>query len=238
MNGITLAVSKRCVKEIPEVTSAWIRAGGRIKVVDRFWTKQGVVSAETRLYGNGPFCETVAEASRLSLISPRDELLTELGKKWTRRKVEESAVSDITDDLFFNRGTIFVKPVEPKIFAASVFESSAEFQAITKGLPSSTRVLVSEVVNFQNEARAFIVDGEIADCNFYIKDGDLSEAAKFVSSFVAEHIQDLPSTFVVDIGEVEDGWAVIEFNSTWASHPRQCNPNLILPCIAAGTLGR
>lgn len=234
VQGATLAVSKRWAKELPRVAAAWRKAGGVVKVVDRFWSDQGVVPNGTKLYGNDAFCRTVAEASDLSLISPRDELLAELDKEWIHRGIEVRRYSEVIT-YPPDRWPLFIKPVEPKKFSAGVLHSPAELRSRFQCLPGSTEVLVSEVVTFGNEARAFVIDGRVADCSFYVGGGDRLGAIRFVSSLATTYRDQLPNVFVVDVGQVDGAWAVIEFNAVWAAQPRRCNPNLIIACIAAAT---
>ncbi|MBI2377994.1 MAG: ATP-grasp domain-containing protein, partial [Deltaproteobacteria bacterium] len=128
----------------------------------------------------------------------------------------------------------FVKPLVPKQFRGSVYETLAALSQETEGLAPDTAVFVSDVVSLEAEARAFVLDGRVLDCAVYEGLGDPSEAASFVRAVLAA--VELPRTCVVDVGRLPGGeWAVVEFNATWGSGLNGCNATHVIEAIAAAS---
>jgi hypothetical protein len=100
------------------------------------------------------------------------------------------------------------------------------------GLPPGTDVIVSEVVHFVAEARAFVLNGVVAACSLYEGDGNRDHAAK--SAERVAMALDLPSTCVIDVGLLPDQrWVLVELNATWGAGLNGCDPEEVVPCIEA-----
>src|SRR5947199_6923653 len=96
----------------------------------------------------------------------------------------------------------FVKPVVPKQCAAGVYETTEALEAATRGLGAETEVIVSEMVSFVAEARAFVLDGAVQTLALYEGDGDLEQLGRF-AAFTCGMMK-LPRTCVIDFGRLAD----------------------------------
>lgn len=218
--------------ERDRVADAWVRAGGRVSRLARFWEPPALDRSEVRLYGNDSFCLVLAEVLALDLVSPPDDLILELDESLLGREVAGVALGR-AGSLRFPR---FVKPLVPKQFPAIVHRDLHSLEAVTAGLDPSTLLIHSDPVRFTAEARAFVLGGEVAAEAVYEGDASLDGVAEVVAA-VAERVR-LPATLVVDLGRLEDRWVVVEFNATWGAGLNGCDPAAVVPCIAAATRSR
>jgi ATP-grasp domain-containing protein len=127
----------------------------------------------------------------------------------------------------------FVKPVTPKQFRGTVYESSDALAVECRGLPPDTPVFVSEPVSFTAEARTFVVDGLVLDAAVYEGKAETVGAATFVEALT--NSMSLPRA-VVDVGFIDTrGWAVIEFNAAWGAGLNGCDSDRVLPAIVVAS---
>ena len=235
LTGITLAIPDKPDVERDSVAAEWERLGGQVIRLGAFWSPpEELAEADVRLYGNDTFCLVVAQKLNVNVISARDEMVAEIGQEWTRRSIEIRELSE-ANELFY---PCFVKPVTPKQFRAAVYESKDALEEECKGLDTSEGIMVSNIVSIESEARCFILDGKVLDGSVYEGDGNAAESAEFVQSFCDAH--ELPKTCVIDAGYVtSEGWAILEFNSSWGAGLNGCYAAKVLPAIeaASGTKG-
>lgn len=230
--GLTLLVPEARDPERDAVCSAWQRAGGDVVRVGRFWDPPAVDRSRARVYGHDTFCLVLAEKLGLALVAPDDRLLVSLPRDLLSRDVSITHLADVTF-----AAPLFVKPVVPKQFAARIHLSHDSLAALTDGLSPDTHVFVSDVVRFEAEARAFVLDGEIRTCAVYEGEGDPNAAVAFASS-VAARAPDLPRTCVIDVGRLANGeWAVVELNATWGAGLNGCDAERVVECLAAACTG-
>src|SRR5690606_11387377 len=200
------------------VADAWEKRGGEIVRLDRFWeVPPDLPASEVALYGNDTFCLVVAEKFRVNLLSPDDRLLATAPRHLLNRDVRLKRLADLTPADF----PVFVKPAIPKQFRGAVYPSQEALVAECKGLAGSTDVLVSEIVSFQAEARAFALDRVVQACTIYEGEGRVDDAAACAASAVLA--LDLPRTCVVDVGRIDGNtWVLIELNATWGAGLNGC----------------
>ena len=130
----------------------------------------------------------------------------------------------------------FIKPVTPKQFKGKVYKTINEFLQETNGLPGSEKILISEIVTVESEARAFILDRQLLDVAIYEGDADLQTGKDFLLDFLQDLNIALPKTCVIDIGYNSDhGWFLIEFNSSWGAGLNNCDPNKVIESIVEAT---
>jgi len=217
-----LVIPARPDPERDRVAAAW---PGEVLRLDRFWEVPAVDPAQVRLYGPDTFCQVVAHRLGLTLVAPDDAVLATLQPRWTQREVRCLALGSVTGF------PCFVKPVTPKLFAAGVYASALELAGATDGLAADTSVLVSEIVVFLCEVRVFVLDGVPVTWAAYEGSGDPDP--DFVRELAA--LPKWPETVVLDVGQTERGWALIEANGTWGAGLNGCEPEAVVRCLARAT---
>ena len=232
VNSILL-IPQKSDEERNSVLKTWIDLGGQGQRLDRFWEKPPELeNKKIAVYGNDTFALVVAQIFNLTLISPDDSLIARLDKKWTKRFIQEKQISEVTQKDFPN----FIKPVTPKQFAAKVFRTVEEFVKETKGLAVSEKVLISEIVSVEAEARAFILNKSLLDVAIYEGQADRHSAMEFLVDFLSDPTMTLPKTCVIDIGNNSHlGWFIIEFNSSWGAGLNNCDPKKVIEAIVEAT---
>lgn len=228
-----LLIPQKSDEERNSVLKAWIDLGGKGQRLDRFWEKpEGLDNKKLAVYGNDTFALVVAKIFNLELISPDDSLIGRLDKKWTKRFIQQKSIRDLNVRDFPN----FIKPATPKQFTGKIYKTINEFAQETKGLSDSEQVLVSEIINVEAEARAFILNRDLLDVAIYEGEEDLKRAMTFLKDFLKDATIMLPKTFVIDIGYNTDlDWFIIEFNSSWGAGLNNCNPKKVIDAIIEAT---
>ncbi len=226
--GLILVLPEKVDPEREAVARAWRAGGGETAHLGRFWEPPPLDSAAVRLYGNDTFCLVLAQKLGLELVSPPDDLLLQLDASLLSRTVVGATLAECLVAPYPK----FMKPMVPKLFSAAVYESRAELEAATEDLPSDTRVLRSDIVEFRAEARCFVLGGRAQTIACYEGAADpaqLQRATELVERLSAH----LPQTCVVDVGLVQDRWAVVEANAAWGSGLNGCAPAKVIPCLIA-----
>jgi hypothetical protein len=217
---LTLVVPEKHDSERDAVCEVWLRHGGTILRLGRFWEPPSLERSTVRLYGPETFCLVLAQKLRLALVSPDDALLARFAPELLQRRLIETSLSAATSaQLDF---PAFIKPVVPKIFRAAVYDTLAYLEEECEGLSPDTRILVSELVPIAAEARAFVLDGSMMTIAIYEGNGDLADAVR--TAKVVARNPHLPTTCVIDLALIENrGWAVLELNATWGSGLNGCD---------------
>jgi len=228
-----LLIPQKSDDERESVLNAWIKLGGQGQKLDRFWEKPtDLENKNIAVYGNDTFALVIAQLFNLKLVSPDDSLIARLDKKWVKRMIEEKHISDLTGQDFPG----FIKPVTPKQFKGKVYLTLNDFLVETHGLPVDEKILVSEILKVDSEARSFILNNQILDLAIYEGQGNLDNAKRFLSDFLNESDNKLPATLVIDIGyNLDVGWFIIEFNSSWGAGLNNCDPNKVIESILFAT---
>jgi hypothetical protein len=176
------------------VADAWVRGGGTVLRVGRFWDPPAVDPKRTRVYGNDTFCLVRAQKLGLELVSPPDDLLGRLEPALVGRHRVRAAQVVHRSGLRVSTGSARRSPLEQE-----------------------TLVLASEIVVFTAEVRAFVLDGEVVTLAAYEgRDVAVDDALSFASRVAATGL--LPSTCVLDVGPIHGrSWAVFEANANWGA---------------------
>lgn len=238
----TLIIPEKADAERQSVADAWRALGGRVREVGKFWIQLDLEPEERAcVYGHEMFGLVMAQVNGWHLATVDDAAIAQVGIEWVKRKVDLVPIGDLPKLHF----PIFVKPVQPKQFRAAVYPAWKELMAEIEGIDGEEMAIVSEVVEISAEARAFVLDGKVMDLALYVGSGDPQEARAFVEAFLAEGLAEsgqgenaihLPRSFVVDVALSPDkDWIVLEFNSAWGAGLNGCDPQRIIPCIAAAT---
>lgn len=226
-SGLTLLVPSKVDDERDAVARAFEQARGTVARVDRFWEPPLLNSRAIKVYGNSTFCLVLAQLLQLKLTSPPDDLILKLDNEIIGRRVALGQLSGCDTYSF----PLFAKPLVPKLFTARVYSSSSDLLRECQGLPDETDILMSEVVVFTAEARAFILNSVILDCVIYEGEGDPNEANELLLKIAKT--TSIPKTLVVDVGKVGPGkWVFIEANAAWGAGLNGCNAAVVLPAIA------
>jgi hypothetical protein len=230
VTSLTLLIPEKTDSERDAVAEAWEAAGGTVVRVGRFWEPPPVDRMVVRVYGPDTFCLVLAEKLNLWLLSPPDRVLADAPAQIVKRRIRIAALGSLAE------GDVpsFVKPVVPKQFRGAVYASLADLAEETRGLGAETEVIISEIVSFVAEARAFVLDGHAKTCAIYEGAGDVKQAAAFAGAVA--HSLELPKTCVVDVGLLPDGrWALVECNATWGAGLNGCDASAVVECTAAAS---
>lgn len=229
--NLNLLIPDKPDAERDAVAQSLEQYGGKAHRIGRFWEPPAFDPSTVRVYGPDAFCLVLQQKLDLTLCSPTDNLLLQVPPKFLSRQLTSTSLAEISAGIFPK----FIKPVTPKQFRSTVYESSDALAAECRGLPADTPVFVSEPVTFSAEARAFLLDGLVLDTAVY--EGAASDAAgpqQLVEALTRS--VPLPRTVVVDVGFIDGrGWAVIEFNASWGAGLNGCDPDRALAAILAAS---
>lgn len=227
MDAHTLLVPAKGDIERDRVAEAWEKSKGPVLRLDRFWDRPDVNPAAARVYGNDTFCLVVAQILELDLVSPPDDFLIGLDRRWLGRQVDLMALEEAASVSYPK----FAKPLVPKQFTAAVFRTEEALRSETQGLDPTTLMQVSDVVEIEAEARCFMMDQRAMTAAFYEGDGDTGAVCQFVEDLAADI--DLPKTAVLDVGVVDGELVVVEANASWGAGLNGCDPEMVVDCLDA-----
>jgi hypothetical protein len=226
INGLILLLPEKADTERDSVAHAWIAAGGKAEKLGRFWEPPAYDPQLVRLYGNDAFCLVLGQKLGLTLISPPDDLLLSMPEGVVKRKLQVFTLATAAEVPF----PYFVKPLVPKQFKAAVYENLDSLKAECQGLEPDTLLMASEIVQFDAEVRAFVLDGEVLDAAIYEGSANLQDALAFAG--IAARDANLPETCVLDVGYIPNrGWAVIEANAAWGAGLNGCIAGKVIGAI-------
>ena len=143
---------------------------------------------------------------------------------------------------------IFVKPCGIKWFEARIYKKGESINAET--IKPDDLIYTSEIVEFRNEVRCFVLNGEVLTSSLYRINGEVYDTLDLepedinfdnridetpIRQYVKEIVEKnplLPIGLVIDFWQLENGdWALIEFNEAWCSGLYWCDPNKCLDVI-------
>jgi hypothetical protein len=234
MDKTILLIPEKTDIEFEQVFKIWTDNGGEIRRIGKYWIKDESLNGQKiAIYGNQTFSLVLAQIYNVELISPNDKDIAKLDSIWTKRKIEIKTISDITETDF----PIFIKPVIPKSFIASVFSTLEDFENATKGLEKTEELMVSTIVtDITAEARAYLKNGIVKDIALYEGNADIKEGRLFLQKFAEKNLNILPAVVVTDIAYSEKlGWFVLEFNACWGAGLNNCDAEKVIDCIIEAT---
>lgn len=231
-NELLLIPDKKDI-ERDAIANIWEQRGGKVLRIGKFWIKPETNNKRVSIYGNDTFCLVLAQILGIKLLMPKDELIATADKSFLKRKITIETIKEI-NTIDFPK---FIKPVTPKLFNASVFNSVNDLKIISKGIKENEKIICSEIIKVEKEVRSFILDNTIKDLAYYEGDGKLNEPKLFIDSFLKNNTLPLPKTYVLDIGFNHiHGWFIIEFNSSWGAGLNHCVPEKVIECIREATI--
>lgn len=113
--------------------------------------------------------------------------------------------------------TIFVKPVQNKLFSGLVLDG-CQYSCLD-GLPDDTPIMVYKPFSsaVESEWRVYVHNHKIVDSRNYSGDFCLSPNYEFVRQIIQENKVDFPIAYTLDVGILANGESVVvEFNDMWA----------------------
>jgi len=234
MNKTILLIPEKTDIEFEQVFKVWTDNGGEIRRLGKYWLKDESLNGQKiAIYGNQTFSLVLAQIYNVELISPNDKDIAKLDAIWTKRKIEIKTISDVIETDF----PIFIKPVIPKSFIASVFSTLVDFMNATIGLEKTEELMTSTIVSdIRAEARCYLKKGVIKDIALYEGSADIKEGELFLQHFAEKNLDILPEVVVTDIAYSENlGWFVLEFNACWGAGLNNCNAEKVIDCIIDAT---
>lgn len=235
MNNELLLIPDKADIERDAIANTWINNGGEVKRIGKFWERPDIGTKRVTIYGIDTFSLVLAQVIGVTLIEPKDEVISQIIQKWTKRSINTLPISNVDASLF----PTFIKPVKPKTFKSQVYLSYEEFIVETKGIGSEEEIIQSEILQIDAEVRAFILNNNILDLAIYEGNTNTEDAKTFLQDFLTHHTIDVPNTYVIDLGyNTKDDWFIIEFNSSWGAGLNGCNPDKVISGIREATTYR
>jgi hypothetical protein len=215
------------------IAAAWIKQGGQVQRIEQFWVKPETGNSSVAIYGNETFSQVLAQVLGKKLVTVKDELITQLENKWIKREMNLMLLGEVVNVVFPK----FLKSVIPKLITAKIYHTKEELLAATKALEYSEQVIVSDVIDITREVRVFVLRRMVCELAYYEGDGNIDDPEQFTVAFLENYTGELPETFVLDLGyNANQGWFIIEFNSSWGAGLNSCDPAKVLECIEAATI--
>src|SRR5687768_14038917 len=95
--SITLLIPQKTDIEYEQVFSAWIKDGGKIIRLGKFWIKdEELAKQRIAIYGNQAFAFVVAQIYNVELLSPDDTLIARLEDQWTKRTIQLKQIGQLS----------------------------------------------------------------------------------------------------------------------------------------------
>ncbi len=229
-----LLIPEKIDIEFEQVFITWTKNNGEIKKLGKYWIKdESLINKKIAIYGNQTFALVLSQIYNVELISPNDKIIANLDMIWLKRNVEIKTITEINENHF----PIFIKPVIPKLFLATIFKTLNDFKSATLGLNPLEEVIISSIVyDINAEARSFVKNGIIKDLAIYEGNGNLNEGKIFLQDFISKNSKILPEVVVIDIAYSEKlGWFILEFNACWGAGLNNCKAEKVIECIIEAT---
>jgi hypothetical protein len=233
MKDELLLIPEKVDAERNSLAQSWVKNGGQVLYVGKFWIKPETHNKRITIYGNDTFVLVLAQVLNLNLLSTKDEEIASIDFRFVKRNLDIVSVNQVNQIQFPK----FLKPVKPKLFKAQVFPSIKDLNEVIESFEKEELLICSEIIEIEKEIRAFILNQKIMDLAYYEGNGELALPKDFISSFLENSKISLPSSFVLDIGwNQKQGWFIIEVNSSWGAGLNSCHPDKVLKCIREATL--
>ena len=233
MKNEVLLIPDKTDIERDSIANTWINNGGEVKRIGKFWEKPSLDSRRITIYGIDTFSLVLAQVIGISLIEPKDEVISDIHVKWIKREIHILGITNVDASIF----PTFIKPVKPKTFTSKIYHNLQEFLLETNGIDPKDEIIQSDIIHIDAEVRAFIFNHQILDIAMYEGHADIAFAKAFLEDFLENYTIDLPKTYVIDIGyNNKDKWFIIEFNSSWGAGLNGCDAHKVVSGIREATI--
>ncbi|MEE1751567.1 ATP-grasp domain-containing protein [Streptomyces sp. SP18CS02] len=229
---MTLVLPPRLTASAEALRDAARRRGLRTVRLPTFDVPAGL--AATHLHAGPSFADAVAPRLGIAPLEAPADWLTRLPKEYTRRDIRVMPIQEA----YRLRRPAFIKSPNDKGIPALVYTDGSRLPG-PDAVDPQTPVLVSDVVEFTTEHRLYLFGGVVHTGSRYAQRGRLdpgplpADAAAFGAALLAACGDTLPTAIVVDVGEVDGHWAVIEANAAWASGMYHADPQHVLDVVLA-----
>lgn len=203
------------------------------------WKLPELVDLPVVPYGEVTFVALAKQELNLEIVEPPDDFLLKQPGRYLQREIEFTTVENVRA----RQSAFFAKPPNWKSFKAGVFENGA---AIPETLEPDHPILVSSIVVFEVEYRAFVADRVIHAISPYVRqgalatneagvwvrqDGEQEAAFEFLQAFLDDSKSDVPCAVVIDVGKTDDGWVLVEANPAAESGLCDCELDGVLTVL-------
>ncbi len=131
-----------------------------------------------------------------------------------KRKIWTSTLGEVRNNEAL--WPVFVKPLEEhKLFTGHVLRVFTDLYK-SMAFEDSTKVLVSETVNFLSEYRCFVLNGKILDVRRYCGSLDWYPDLTVVQDIIKAFLEEAPVAYSVDVGSVDGQTVLVEINDSYA----------------------
>ncbi|NUP32645.1 MAG: ATP-grasp domain-containing protein [Streptomycetaceae bacterium] len=253
-----LVLAPRSTETDRQLVGAALRRGMRAERLSGWRVPPELRGVAAHVYAGPLFADAVAGGLGVALLEVPETWLPGVPAEFLGRRVWAATLAEVRSGF---AGPLFVKPPNEKLFAAGVYADAGVLPS-PELVDADTLVLVSDVVRFGAEFRAFCLDGRVVAVSRYAVDGDLAvapvdecpdgaDAWAFAQRALDAEAGRLPSAVVVDVGRIGvaepgspqragvGGWAVVEANAAWACGGYACDPDAVLEVVlrASGPAG-
>ena len=203
--------------EVEEQTLADYFGKGNFKPFYKKHLKQGKIKLTLNDFIAGD-TDTMFTAMKQLGINYEYNDYPECLKKYLHRKVWESSIKDIKEELYNNCAInpIFIKPKNKlKKFTGFIIKSLDDLNQINDA-GNDIKIFCSEQVNFIAEYRCPVINGEIKDFCHYSGDRKINIDKTLVKKMVKDFINS-PKAYCIDVGILNNGeTALIEINDAFS----------------------
>ena len=197
-----------------------------------------------RYYGNILHLELIRPFLPFKFYEIDYSILPKL-KQYTKRDIKYLHYKDLKQPFIKD---CFIKPARDKWFECKVFKIG---ETIFGAPLPNDEIYVSDVVNFTDEIRCFVLNGQILTSSLYrinkiaydiinLEPEQINFDSKINDTPIPQYVNEIcknynmPFGLVMDFGLIDDKeYALIEFNETWASALYYCDHNKCFDAMVA-----
>jgi len=237
-----LLLDYRCHADISDIKKAAYKAGWETRQTNKFQVADHIRGYDlVRYYGNTIHAAQIEDQLPFTFSKIDYSALAKI-PQCTNRNIHYHNFGDLKQPITKD---IFIKPVREKLFDARIYKKG---ETITESPPLDSKIYISDIIDFRNEVRCFILDGKVATSSLYIigKEiySDITENANFdkwiddteipqIVEFICSKFA-MPRGFVIDFGVTADRkLSIVEFNEAPFCSLYHCNPDKCLDAIIA-----
>lgn len=148
--------------------------------------------------------------NKIGVFIPKPINIPKELSKFAGREISEG----ILENLKF---PCFIKPLEElKLFTGFVIKSTKDLNLLYPEIKSDTKLLISEIVNFESEYRCFVYKGEWIDMKCYFGDFRKFPNVDIIQSAINSY-SNSPIAYAIDFGVTDKGETkLIEVNDFYS----------------------